>query len=736
MIKQLSILVLCAFASSGLAQNVAAGDISIQNLNLREIVVSANKVTELKSGVAQQIETIDANQIKINNAPNTADLLQQSGLLSVQKSQQGGGSPVIRGFEASRIVLVVDGVTLNNILFRAGHLQNVITVDQNMLDRVDVLFGPSSTIYGSDALGGVIHMHTKNPMLSDGKTSISGNAFGRFASASQEGTGHVDINIGTSRFASLTSITYSRFGDLRMGEKINSSYGKSYGERPYYADRINDKDSLVKNSDPLVQKFSGYSQYDILQKFLFKSGDHFEHLINLQYSNSTDVPRYDRLTDPKGTGLNSAEWYYGPQKRLMGAYDLHGERLEGFFNEVHAGLNYQNIEESRNSRKFGSNNLDHRIEKVNVIGLSLDGRKVSGNHDLRIGLDGQFNFLKSTANRENISTGASEALDTRYPNGDNTMHKIAAYYTHTWKLADHWTLNDGIRLGYVTLHSTFENKDFFPFPYDEAKQNNFVWSANLGLIFTPAQDWKISVLGCTGFHAPNVDDLSKVFESGSGTLVVPNPDLKPEKTYNAELGITKWFGSNVRWNVTAYYTAFSDIIITDKFTFNGQDSVLYDGTLSEVLASQNKDKAYIVGFNSSLEADFASHWTVNGAVTLTQGRIVDEDGKEPLDHIPPMYGRVGLAYHNTKLRAELFTLFNGWKHLDDYYLNGEDNEQYATPDGMPSWWTLNLRASYQISHLLQIQAGVENILDLQYRTFSSGINAAGRNIYGTLRLSF
>ncbi|NJN34367.1 MAG: TonB-dependent receptor plug domain-containing protein [Saprospiraceae bacterium] len=71
----------------------------------------------------------------------------------------------MRGFEASRVLLVVDGVRMNNLIYRSGHLQNAITVDQNMLDRVEVLFGTASTVYGSDALGGVVHFFTKKPLL-------------------------------------------------------------------------------------------------------------------------------------------------------------------------------------------------------------------------------------------------------------------------------------------------------------------------------------------------------------------------------------------------------------------------------------------------------------------------------------------------------------------------------------------------------------------------------------------
>jgi Outer membrane cobalamin receptor protein len=268
---------------------------------------------------------ISPSVIQNFNAQSTADLISNSGMVAMQKSQQGGGSPMLRGFEASRVLLVVDGVRLNNAIYRAGHLQNVITLDNNILDRAEILFGPSSTVYGSDALGGVIHFITRAPHLSkDSNLAFGGNAFVRYGTVNDEKTGHVDFNIGGQKLASLTSFTFSDFGDLRMGEKTNAALGEQFGVRNQYAERAADNlsDVLVQNSDPFVQKSSGYKQWDLLQKFMFQSSARLSHALNFQYSNSTNVPRYDRLTDPQGTGLRFGDWHYGPQKRILTSYQL------------------------------------------------------------------------------------------------------------------------------------------------------------------------------------------------------------------------------------------------------------------------------------------------------------------------------------------------------------------------------------------------------------------------------
>ncbi len=716
----------------------AQTDTTKTSIGLDEYIFSANKVEESKKSVAQQVLILDNKQITNANAQNTADLMAFTGNVFVQKSQAGGGSPVLRGFEASRVLLVVDGVRMNNAIYRAGHLQNILTIDNGMLDRAEILFGPSSTIYGSDALGGVMHFYTKKPVFATGGTKLykSVNAYARYGSVNNEMTGHADFSIGGKKLASVTSITYSSFDDMRGGATQNPFYDTSYGERPFYVKRINGADTLVKNDDKYKQVYSGYSQYDILQKIAFRQNDHVTHGLNLQYSNSTDIPRYDRLTDPKGAGLNSAEWYYGPQTRMLAAYDMNINNDASFFQKIHTGVNYQNIEESRHNRNFGSSNLNHRIEKVNVIGLNIDAQRIAGKHNMRFGIDGQYNTVKSTANRENVTTGANTKLDTRYPDGDNSMTNAAIYGTHTMRINDKYSLTDGLRLGFVSLRSTFVDTSFYHFPYMSATQSNLVYSGSLGLIHTPTDKWKFSLLVSSGYKAPNVDDLAKIFESAPGTLIVPNKDLKPEKTLNTELGISKVFGKSTVWENALYYTQFFDAIVTDKFLYNGQDSVMYDGAKSGVFANQNKKTAYIYGFSSNIKSRLSKNFFLSFAFNYTYGRINTDSSAYPLDHIPPVMLRLQLTYTWQKLMADFFVNYNGKKDIKDYYLKGEDNEQYATKDGMPAWYTLNLRLSYKVHKLITLQAGVDNIMDIQYRAFASGINAPGRNIFGTVRFHY
>ena len=731
---------LCAYMS------MQAQEDTTDEKDLDEAVVYSNKFAEKKKNLAQKIDIIGARTIATFNSQNSGDLLINTGNIFVQKSQQGGSSPVLRGFEASRVLIIIDGIRLNNAIYRAGHLQNVITVDQNMLERVEVMYGPASTLYGSDALGGVIHFRTRSPGFSTGdKVLAKGRAFIRYSTANNEKTGHGDLSLGWKKFAWLQSYTFSDFGDLRMGDNYTDKY-PDFGRRSHYIDRINGIDSVVTSKDDRIQRFSGYQQWDVIQKFLFNPSEKVSHLVNFQYSNSTNIPRYDRLQDIRnfggsiGTTLRYAEWFYGPQTRVMGAYELNVEQ-PGFLNALRVNLNYQDIKESRQQREYRRyDHFDSRREHIKVFGFTIDGRRTWGNDELNLGIDGQLNDLVSVADRTNLITGVVTKLDTRYPDGENNMNYFGLYCQHLKKLkAGKMVLNDGIRVQAVSLRSGIIDNSFFNLPVTDIKQDPIAVTGNLGLVYMPSVNSRFHINLSSGFRAPNIDDAVRIFESSTATkrVIIPNPAIDPEYTYNADLGLTHNIGKPARVELTGFYTLFRNAITTAPFKLNGQDSILYNGVTSAVYASQNVNKAYVLGVNARLKIDFTERFSFDNTVSYTYGRFKNPDGsRKPMDHIPPVFGKSSLNYAHDKLGLELYCMYNGWKKIRDFNPDGEDNGQYATVDGMPGWYTLNFRGNYICCKNLTLQAGVENILDRNYRYFASGFSAPGRNFIIAVRANF
>jgi hemoglobin/transferrin/lactoferrin receptor protein len=686
--------------------------------------------------VTQKIQVIRSGDIQFQQQTSMADVLQNSGSVFVQKSQLGGGSPIIRGFETNKVLIVIDGIRMNNAIYRGGHLQNVITLDQANTDRVELVFGPGSVMYGSDAIGGVMAFQTKSPTLSSSEDLlVKAGAYTRYFSAASGYAANAQVNVATKRFGSLTSFSYANYGDLRQGSKRNDAIG-NLGVRNWYVERINDQDSMVSNLDSNLQVGSGYSQYDILQKFTFVQKQGVTHQLNFQLSNSGNIDRYDRLTLMSGSKPKFAEWYYGPQFRLLTAYTLELANATKFYDRARIVLAYQGIEESRMDRRFQNHARNHRIENLTIYTLNSDFMKRQGKHELRYGLDAYINQVNSVAFTQNILTGDQAPLDTRYPDGGSSMNGAALYASHTYEISDKLILNDGIRISQVNLSAKFNDQTFFPFPFNSIQQNHAALNGNMGLIYMPTTKWRFILNGSTAFRAPNVDDLTKVFESVPGNVVVPNPDLKSEYAYNGEFGLNYSLNNRLSIGGNFYTTFLRNALTVQNSTFVGADSIMYDGQLSQVMTTTNAAKARVWGVELFLNAKIANNLALQATYNYTNGRILTDTVPYPLDHIAPAFGKASLIYTKMKWRAEFFAQYSGWKKLEDYNLIGEDNYSYATPDGMPSWYTLNLRMNYAFSKNLSVQAACENILDRNYRMFASNISAPGRNFIITLRGNF
>ena len=740
-------------------------DSSFQSKELDEVVISGSKFAEKKKNIVQRIDIIQAKTIAKNNVQNMGDLLASTGNIFVQKSQQGGSSPVIRGFEASRVLLIVDGVRMNNLIYRSGHLQNIITVDQNMLERVEILNGPASTLYGSDALGGAVHMISKKPTLAadTSKSIFKANAFARYSSANQEQTLHADINVGGKKFASLSSFTYSDFGDVRIGSKDKKGF-ENFGTRPLYVEPYSTErpyDTIVRNMNVRIQKFTGYKQFDFTQKILFQPNESINHTLNFQLSTSSDVPRYDRLQDTKNGLLRFASWYYGPQERKLISYQLNIKSKKGPFEEYRATASYQDVKESRITREYKRyDRLDTRMERVKVAGLIVDAVKKFKKDEITTGIDVQANDLSSTANRKNILTNEMSKLDTRYPDGKNNMNYAAIYTQHIHKfIPNKLILNDGLRFQFVSLRSSILDNSFFRLPVTEARQDNSSLTGNIGIAYHPGSKTSVKFGFASGFRVPNIDDLSKIFESNTAArqVVIPNTKIKPEYTNSLDLSFKQRFSNFATMEGSLFYTQFSNAIVKAPFQLNGQDSIDYYGIRAGVMANQNVNRASIRGLNLMLTIQFnkqlsmvSSFNTIKGAFQLnsnipssvfelqsnnTYALVKRNVNSKPLDHIPPNYGKVSILYESEHLFAEFFMMYNGWKKLDQYNPDGEDNPQYATPVGSPSWQTLNFRMAYDINPKLKIQFAMENMLDINYRFFASGFSAPGRNAVISLRSS-
>ncbi len=707
-------------------------------MNLNQVEVTFNKWEEDSREIPVEISRIEAKEIQFQNPQTAADLLGVSGEVFIQKSQLGGGSPMLRGFSTNRVLLVVDGVRMNTAIFREGNVQNVISIDPNTVSSAEVIFGPGSVIYGSDAIGGVMDFHTLTPQFSfNERSKLSINYLARTSSANNERTAHLHFNLGGKNWASLTSFTFTDYDDQVMGSRGPDDY-----LRTHYQDRVNGRDTILINPNPEEQIASGYSQINFMQKLRYRPLRELDINYGFHYSATTNVPRYDRLNlygdrqRPLDT-LRNAEWYYGPQVWIMNNLNATYNKSNRYFDRAQATIAHQFFEESRNDRRIFSNTLRSRVENVNALSFSFDFEKqLRTDSRLFYGLEYVHNKVSSSGERINIETEEANPTSSRYPDG-STWQYVATYANLKHEFNEKLIFNAGLRANYVALRGELDS-DFFNFPFDDINQDNFAFNGSIGISYLADESLQLRANLSNGFRAPNVDDAAKVFDSGNGLVVVPNANLKPEFLYSFDAGLVKTFSDEARFEASGFISLLNNALVRRDFTFNGQDSIFYDDELSQVQALQNADEALVIGGQAAFWFVIIGDLESKSSVHYTWGET--SDGQN-LRHVAPLYGITHLYYRYKKLNADLYAVFNGEVSYQNLAPSERDkSEIYALDDAgnpySPAWATLNFKAEYPFGPKFTLQAGVENILDVRYQPYSSGIAAPGRNFIIAVRGSF
>ncbi len=709
---------------------------SRKGLSLDEVVISSTRWSQSSREIPGKVNSVSLRSAELSLPQTAADLLGTTGKVFIQKSQQGGGSPMIRGFSTNRLIYIVDGIRMNTAIFRGGNLQNVISLDPFAIQKTEVLFGPASVLYGSDAIGGVMSFQTLNPSLAKDREILShGNATGRYSSANQEFSAHFDINLANKKWGALTSFSHYNYGDLRMG-----NHGPEEYLRYFYVERQDSLDVVKTNSDPLLQSPCAYSQINLMQKILYVPDNKWELLYGFHLSETSDFARYDRHLQLRNGSPRYGEWYYGPQKWMMNNVSIAYKEGNTLFDESSFRLALQSFGESRVDRGFQSAEQHIREEKVLAWSCNADFRKKTGNtHQLYYGFEIVYNDVRSGGTDENVFTGLRIAGPSRYP--QSTWQSNAMYLNFQYRLSDKINLQAGTRYNHVNLDAKFDTT-FYSFPFTGVTLSHGAITGSLGIVIRPDDQWVMSINTATAFRSPNVDDMGKVFDSSPGFVTVPNPGLKPEYAYNADFEIAKIFGEILKADIGTYYTYLNDALVRRNHTLNGSDSILFDGTMSRVQAIQNAASAWVYGIQAGIEIRLGSGFGFVSDINYQHGEEELDDGSfSPSRHTPPFFGVSKLMYGNRKFEMQLYAVYSGSKPYDDLAQEEKDKPELYAKDAdgnpySPSWYTLNYKVRYDVSDTFTLSAGLENITSQRYRSYSSGIAAAGRNFVMSVKVHF
>ena len=723
---------------------------TLSGYSLQELVVSANRWTGRRDFTPVKIARLGFEESNAYNPQTAADMLGLTGEVFVQKSQYGGGSPMIRGFAANRLLYSVDGVRMNSAIFRAGNLQNVISLDPFAISSTEVLFGPGSVCYGSDAIGGVMVFNTLQPKLSPASDAVVyGAATLRTATASNEQTAHVHVGAGWRRWGFVTSLTRSGFGDLRQGSHGPADYLPPYVVSQVESGKMTDESfhpdgnnfHLSSFNFPLtnVQSPSGYSQLNLMHKMRFLASPVWNMEYAFHWSKTSEYARYDRLLRMRDGKPRYARWDYGPQEWMMSHLRVEHTAPTSAYDSLHVDLAWQRFGESRIVRDYGKTLQETQSELVNAWSANVDFLKSAGdNMRFTYGTEWVYNDVVSSGVGEDVLTGAASAVVSRYPKAE--WYSAGLYAQAEWYALPNLNLMAGLRYNHYLLRCDFTTVGYdVPFSPRQTSHAGSV-GGSIGANWHLSPQWILRANYARGFRAPNVDDMGKLFDSVDGHVTVPNPTLRPEYADNVEVGIAKSFGTCLHLDVTAYYTHLDDAIVRRDYTFGGSSTMLYGGEECVVQALQNAAEARVWGVQASLDARFLRHGYVKANFNWQRGfEELDNGDVSPSRHAAPAFGRAACGFADGRWCVELFTAFQAEcpasampeeeREKTEIYALDADGNAYS-----PHWVTLNARASYKAHEALTANLTLENITDLRYRPYSSGISAPGRNL--TLSLTY
>lgn len=644
------------------------------SLVLNKIVVTASRKEFTSFETPDAVSVLSTQELK-NNAPRSlADALTGTAGVWMQKTNHGGGSPIVRGLTGNQTLLLIDGIRLNNGTFRYGPNQYFNTIDVFSVGRVEVVRGKGSVLYGSDAMGGVINVLTRLPEYRSGKPKLGGRGQLKYMNRDMEKSGAGELSFQSENFAFSGAVNYKDFGDLFAGGSLGY-------ERP-----------------------SGYDETGLNLKARLRLAGKWQLTSVYQRLIQNDVPRYDQVAQ---RGYRS--YSYDPQLHRLTYLKLEHFHDSPLLRKVNLTVSHQLSDEIRKIQKENSSVLQREHDKVKTWGISAEIHSEPGeNWEAVSGMEFYADRVDSEKKETDTSTGEESLLRGLYPDG-STMTNLAAFSQHTLSL-NRFRLNAGVRFNTFRIHSVDEE-----FGEVDVKPSSLV--TNLALQYYTSTKEQLILSLHSAFRAPNINDISTfgLFDYG---IEIPSAGLSPEKALTFEAGYKR---SSEKGSVsfTAFRTQINDQIERVEATYNGSEYL--DG--QRVYQKKNIARSMLHGI------EFESVLKLNSCLSLlnnfcwTYGENTD-DG-EPMRRIPPLNCKLALQYVNSRFFGETEFLFAA---KQDRLSNGDIDDHRIPDGGTPGWQVFNVKLGYSLEKIA-LNAGFQNLFNKAYRIHGSGVDGYGRSLW-------
>jgi hemoglobin/transferrin/lactoferrin receptor protein len=680
--------------------HVILGQIVLEEriLPIEDIIVTATRTDRHITEVSSSVNIVPETLINERNARTTSEALREETGIFVQKTEHGGGSVIIRGLSSNQILILVDGIRMNNSTYRLGNHQYLTTIDHSMVRQLEVVRGPASVLYGSDALGGTVNTITRTPSLLLKKgLHLDYRVMSRYASADHEKMARGELVFQSRSFSFQTGFSYKDYDDLIRGR---------YSSHP----------EIEHSTNGLKQTPTGFSAHDFDMKFVFCPRKHHSLILAYQQSKKLNVPRYDKYENEGYT-----RWMYHPQNRdlIYVTYENHVQSKVLSFLKITASYHHQ--EEGREMQKTQQMLLEKEKDDVRTLGLSILAHSLFSNHFITYGGEAYFDDVSSERFFIDTDSGVFEKdCRGRYPDG-SVYNSYGFYLQDEIRGQSHWTFVPGIR--YSRFKTRFQN------PVDagsaiqlgEVKQNFHAITGSMGIIRKIGRHVFFNSTIAQAFRAPNLNDITKLGQSKGNIYEVPNFNLEPEKVLSIDLGM-KVDLPRLTVSAAVYYCTIQDILASAEAVYHDSSTIQIQGVEYKVKSKQNIGNAFIRGLETSLKYMMARYVTLHADVTSTFGQ--NGTMNEPIGGIPPTFGRIGFRWNRENIYFDLYVRFASRQDR----LSSDDRDDPRIPEnGTPGWQTVNFRAGFPMWTFGKLQVAVENIFDVNYREHGSGVNGPGRN---------
>jgi len=653
-------------------------------IHMGETTVTVSRSEKEEFIAPASVSVAAREEFRLRGFSSTAEVLREESGILVQKTTHGHGAPILRGLIGKHVLLLYNGIRLNKPTFRFGGNQYLNTIDLGSLERIEVVRGPSSVLYGSDAIGGTVNLVSPKLAHQEDDLIIRPQVTTRYASADNSRLVGVNLSANGANLSTRFTGTYKKVDDLRAGGDLGR-------QRPTGWEEINLNSSL---------------QYRI------NSANRF--VVDYLMVRQDKVPRYDKYVSGE-----YRQYLYDPQNRDLVALTYARENSGQTFRSLKCNISYQRELEGRTQQKTNSNVITYVEDKLITWGGYVQSQvRPQAAHLVVFG--GEYYYDDIGSRRSRTSDNQTETIRPTYPD-NSKYHSTGLFLQDEFSITGNMTLTGGARWSYIRMESPLEE------PFDTLDEVYDDLTGSVALSYRIIPTVNLIARWSRGFRAPNLNDAAVLKVSSSG-VDAPSIGLEPEKSNNYELGI-KVRDSWLSGNFFVHYNQLSSLINRRPGTYDGKTFLdengngVKDNGEFDIFQRRNVGRARIYGFESEAAVEFSDRWQARFNCFWTFGE--NQTDNEPLSRIPPLMGMVAVKMKTSS--STWIELYSRMAAAQRRLSQRDIDDTRITFGGTPSWITLNFRTEATWRDVT-INVILDNVLDAAYKEHGSGVYSPGRGV--------